>query len=109
MVQMWRCNWCGKKQSVDALDQAVRGEYEFRAFGWALRFPVHTCCPDHDSKMRRYFALCQRWNYPFSAGVLVLAAVMLVSATVNAMVAAGLASGRPRIADALAATVPQHG
>ena len=88
---MWRCNWCGKKQSVDALDQAVRGECEFRAFGWASRFPVHTCCPAHDARMRRYFAFCKRWMYPFTAGTFALTAVMLVGVTVNSMVTSGLA------------------
>jgi len=92
VVRMWRCNWRGKKQSVGALDKAARGEYEFRAFGWPVRFPVHTCCPDHDSNMRSYFAFCERWVYPFNVGSLALMAVTIVGVTVNSMVTAGLAA-----------------
>jgi len=89
---MWRCNWCGKKQLVEALEQAVRGEYEFRTFGWAVRFPVHTCCPDDDGKMSRYFGFCETWMYPLNGASLALMAVMLVGVTVNSMATAGLAA-----------------
>ena len=91
MAQIWRCNWCGKKQPIEALDQAVQGEHEWCAFGWAFCFPVHTCCPDHDSKMRRYFAFCKRWMYPCTAGFLALFVVIAISAMANSIVMAGLA------------------
>ncbi len=91
MVRMWRCNWCGTKQSVGALDQAVRGEYEFRVFGWAFRFPVHTCCPAHDARMRSFFAFCQRSMYPCTAGFLALFVVITISVIANFTVMVGLA------------------
>jgi hypothetical protein len=91
MAAVWRRNWCGRKQPVETLGDAIQGSFVIRGFGLEIEIPIHNCSPEHDRKTRDYLALMTRWTYPFTAASFIVMACAVVAGALDLVWLAGAA------------------